>query len=101
MNKDIAVLVVETLTQLRGEVAELKAMLAQARPVVPVVRLDMSREEVMAELGFELDKPIKFYRAAARLKLKPYRRKHYRREDVVEAVAKASFLKMKPLRRAA
>lgn len=91
----------ETLGQVLRELSELKAMVLQLKPAQPATKLDMSRAEVMAELGFEPDEVVQFYQLAYRLKLKPYRRKHYRREDVVEAVAKAAFLKMKPVRKAA
>lgn len=78
------------------ELGELKAALVQrAEP-----KLDMSRDEVMAELGFEPHEKKKFYNLAYNIGLKSYRDGHYRRCDVKEKLAQVVFKKEKPLRAA-
>lgn len=69
------------------EIASLKAI------VKPVIGMDMSREEAMAELGYNSSQENAFFQFCARTGLKPYRRRHYRRADVLNAQARASLPK--------
>ena len=61
-------------------------------------KLSLTREEAMALAGYRADEVSAWFLFCSRLRLKPYRRKHYRRQDVIEALARASFRTRKPKR---
>ena len=77
--------------------AVVRALFAAPKIEKPVEKLTLNRVEAMELAGYEPHELKAWYQFCCRHKLKPYRREHYRRCDVVEAVARAAFLKRKPV----
>jgi hypothetical protein len=83
----------EKLDRVLIELAEIKAIV---KP--PLEKLCLTRVESMALAGYESNELKAWYKFCSRARLKPYRRKHYRHQDVIEAVARTAFPKRKSKR---
>jgi len=79
----------EKLDDVLRELSEIKALLSAKLVGLAPPSLALSREEAMSMLGFT--KSPAFYKWTARNKVRPFRRGYYRRQDLVEAIARASF----------
>lgn len=90
-----------TEDMLKLVLAKLEAVEARLPLQVQPEKLSLTREEAMALAGYDADEVGAWFIFCSRSRLKPYRRRHYRRQDVIEAVARAALPRRKPARKAA
>jgi len=81
--------------------AKLEAVEARLPVQSKIEKLSLTRDEAMDLAGYAPEEKKAWYKFCSRSRLKPYRRKHYRRQDVIEAVARAALPRRKPARKAA